>query len=85
MRPTTTRTLNSKEFADIKHTVSIRSKARKNLLLDPSYAAPLPQEVSLQLTYRCNLRCTHCYQWNEQGFFRDFSAQKQKTELDLAV
>jgi radical SAM protein with 4Fe4S-binding SPASM domain len=85
MRPTTTRTLNSKEFADIKHTVSIRSKARKNLLLDPSYAAPLPQEVSLQLTYRCNLRCTHCYQWNEQGFFRDFSAQKQKTELDLEV
>lgn len=85
MRPTTTRTLNTKEFADIKHTVSMRSKARKNLLLDPSYAAPLPQEVSLQLTYRCNLRCTHCYQWNEQGFFRDFSAQKQKTELDLAV
>ena len=85
MRPTTTRTLNTKEFADIKHTVSIRSKARKNLLLDPSYAAPLPQEVSLQLTYRCNLRCTHCYQWNEQGFFRDFSIQKQKTELDLEV
>lgn len=85
MRPVTTRTLNTKEFADIKHTVSIRSKARKNLLVDPSYAAPLPQEVSLQLTYRCNLRCTHCYQWNEQGFFRDFSAQKQKTELDLEV
>jgi radical SAM protein with 4Fe4S-binding SPASM domain len=85
MRPTTTRTLNTKEFADIKHTVSIRSKARRNLLADPTYAAPLPQEVSLQLTYRCNLRCTHCYQWNEQGFFRDFSAVKQKTELDLSV
>ncbi|QFZ17866.1 radical SAM protein [Saccharothrix syringae] len=85
MHPTTTRRLNAKEFADIKHTVSIRSAARKNLRTDPGYAAALPQEVSLQLTYRCNLRCVHCYQWNEQGFFRDFSAQKQRTELDLSV
>jgi radical SAM protein with 4Fe4S-binding SPASM domain len=85
MHPTTTRTLNAKEFADIKHTVSIRSRARRNLLADPGYAAPLPQEVSLQLTYRCNLRCTHCYQWNEQGFFRDFSPQRQKTELDMQI
>ncbi|MFE3824269.1 radical SAM protein [Streptomyces sp. NPDC059092] len=85
MHPTTTKTLTAKEFADIKHTVSIRSRARKNLLADPGYAAPLPQEVSLQLTYRCNLRCSHCYQWNEQGFFRDFSPARQRTELDLSV
>ncbi|MEE1804792.1 radical SAM protein [Streptomyces sp. NPDC101062] len=85
MHPTTTKTLTAKEFADIKHTVSIRSRARKNLLADPGYAAPLPQEVSLQLTYRCNLRCSHCYQWNEQGFFRDFSPSRQRTELDLSV
>jgi radical SAM protein with 4Fe4S-binding SPASM domain len=85
VHPGTTRTLNAKEFADIKHTVSIRSTARRNLLSDPGYAAPLPQEVSLQLTYRCNLRCVHCYQWNEQGFFRDFSPARQKTELDTEI
>ncbi|MFC4465768.1 radical SAM protein [Streptomyces xiangluensis] len=85
MHPTTTKKLTAKEFSDIKHTVSIRSKARKNLLADPGYAAPLPQEVSLQLTYRCNLRCTHCYQWNDQGFFRDFSPARQRTELDLGI
>lgn len=85
MHPLTTRRINAKEFADIKHTVAIRSRARRNLLADPAYAAPLPQEVSLQLTYRCNLRCSHCYQWNEQGFFRDFSPQRQKTELDVEI
>ena len=85
MHPTTTRRLTAKEFADIKHTVSIRSKARRNLLADPGYAAPMPQEVSLQLTYRCNLRCVHCYQWNEQGFFRDYSAERQRTELDVEI
>jgi radical SAM protein with 4Fe4S-binding SPASM domain len=85
MYPATTRTLNPKEFADILHTVSIRSAARKHLREDPGYAATLPQEVSLQLTYQCNLRCVHCYQWNEQGFFRDFSSVKQRTELDIGV
>jgi radical SAM protein with 4Fe4S-binding SPASM domain len=85
MHPLTTRRINAKEFADIKHTVAIRSRARHGLLADPGYAAPVPQEVSLQLTYRCNLRCTHCYQWNEQGFFRDFSPQRQKTELDVEI
>jgi radical SAM protein with 4Fe4S-binding SPASM domain len=77
--------LNAKEFEDIKHTVSIRSKALRNQLADPGYAAPLPQEVSLQLTYRCNLRCSHCYQWNEKGFFRDFSPGRQRTELAVGI
>ena len=85
MYPRTTRRLTAKEFADIKHTVSIRSAARRSQLADPGYAAALPQEISLQLTYRCNLRCTHCYQWNEQGFFRDFSPSRQRTELSLEV
>ncbi|MFC7329747.1 radical SAM protein [Marinactinospora rubrisoli] len=85
MHPTTTRKLNAKEFADIKHTVSIRSKARAKRQSDPGYAAPLPQEVSLQLTYKCNLRCTHCFQWNDQGFFRDFSPEQARTELDIGI
>lgn len=83
MHPKTTRTLNAKEFIDLKHTVSIRSKARKNQLADPGYAAPIPDEVSLQLTFKCNLRCSHCYQWSDQGFFRDWSPERQRTELDV--
>ncbi|RKT87092.1 radical SAM additional 4Fe4S-binding SPASM domain-containing protein [Saccharopolyspora antimicrobica] len=77
--------MNSKEFEDIKHTVSIRSRARRKQLADPGYAAPLPQEISLQLTYRCNLRCSHCYQWSEQGFFRDYSPTRQRTELAIDI
>ncbi|QEU83553.1 radical SAM protein [Streptomyces viridosporus T7A] len=83
--PRTSRTLTAKEFADIKHTVSIRSQSRARLRQDTGYASDVPREVSLQLTYKCNLRCTHCYQWNEQGFFRDWGIDKQRTELDLSV
>jgi radical SAM protein with 4Fe4S-binding SPASM domain len=85
LHPKTVKTLNAREFADIKHTVAIRSKARRNQRADPGYAAPIPDEISLQLTFRCNLRCSHCYQRNEQGFFRDWSPSRQRTELDVEV
>ncbi|WTW93980.1 radical SAM protein [Streptomycetaceae bacterium NBC_01309] len=85
VHPSTTKAIDDKEFRDLKRTVQIRSRTRKALELDPTWATPLPQEVSLQLTYRCNLRCDHCYQWNDQGFFREFSSAKQRTELDVDV
>ncbi|SEC30967.1 radical SAM additional 4Fe4S-binding SPASM domain-containing protein [Streptomyces sp. 3213] len=85
MHPKTDRKLNSSEFADLRRTVAIRSETRRNLVLDPGYATPMPREVSMQLTYRCNLRCDHCYQWSDQGFFHDFSKEKQRTELDVDV
>jgi radical SAM protein with 4Fe4S-binding SPASM domain len=83
--PRTSKRLDVKEFADLKRTARIRAQTNRMLAEDPLYATPLPEEVSMQLTYRCNLRCTHCYQWNEQGFFRDFSKVKQRTELDVDI
>lgn len=85
MTPRTTKRFSTREFADLTRTVEIRSRTRRALDADPSYASPLPDEVSMQLTYRCNLRCSHCYQWNEQGFFRDYSLEKQRSELDVAI
>ncbi|MEV7870538.1 radical SAM protein [Streptomyces sp. NPDC088124] len=85
MHPKTERRLNAKEFEDLRRTVAIRAETRRNTALDSGYATPMPREVSMQLTYRCNLRCTHCYQWNDQGFFHDYSKEKQRTELDIDV
>jgi radical SAM protein with 4Fe4S-binding SPASM domain len=83
--PRTTKRFDVREFADLTRTVEIRSRTRRALAADPLYAAPVPEEVSMQLTYRCNLRCSHCYQWSEQGFFRDYSLEKQRSELDLEI
>ncbi|MFC6080080.1 radical SAM/SPASM domain-containing protein [Sphaerisporangium aureirubrum] len=79
------RTLTPVEFADVKRKAALRSKTRRRIGEDAGYATDLPQELSLQLTYACNLRCTHCYQWNEQGFFREFGIEKVRNELDLAI
>jgi len=85
MRPKTTVRFDARSFADLARTVRVRSETRRLLESDPSGATPLPLEVSLQLTYRCNLRCDHCYQWNEQGFFRAYDAERQRAELDLEI
>ncbi|MEU3735074.1 radical SAM protein [Streptomyces sp. NPDC033538] len=80
-RPRSSRKLSDKEFADLRHTVQIRSQTNRGVQEDLGYATPVPREMSVQLTYKCNLRCLHCYQWSEDGFFRDFSHGKAQTEI----
>lgn len=41
----------------------------------------LPQEIAFKLTNRCDLRCSHCYQWNEQGYHHGLGGG----DLDLAI
>lgn len=62
--------------------MSVTSRERK---LDPLYAASLPNEVGLQLTSKCNLRCSHCFEWNEQGYFKDADKCGQHDEIDLEI
>ncbi|SDT80729.1 radical SAM protein [Actinoplanes derwentensis] len=83
--PRTAKTIDSREFSDLKRTIEIRSRTKSALDADPTYASPIPDEISLQLTYKCNLRCLHCYQWNEQGFLREYSHEMQRTELGVDI
>ena len=49
------------------------------------HARPLPEEVAFKLTNRCDLRCTHCYQWNEVGYHHDLTSVDKHDDLDLHV
>src|SRR2546422_4228042 len=48
-------------------------------------ARPLPEEVSFKLTNRCDLRCTHCYQWNEAGYHHQLTPAEKHEDLDLSI
>jgi radical SAM protein with 4Fe4S-binding SPASM domain len=48
-------------------------------------AGALPEEIALKLTNRCNLRCTHCYQWNAGGYHHALSRAEKNGDLDLAI
>lgn len=44
-----------------------------------------PRILTFMMTYRCNLRCTMCWQWGEQGLFHDLSREHEIQQLDLAT
>lgn len=47
--------------------------------------SPMPDEVSFKLTNRCDLRCTHCYQWGEGGHHWALSSSERCDDLELEV
>ena len=49
------------------------------------HARPLPEEVAFKLTNRCDLRCTHCYQWNEVGYHHNLTPADKHDDLDLQL
>jgi radical SAM protein with 4Fe4S-binding SPASM domain len=49
------------------------------------HARPLPEEIAFKLTNRCDLRCSHCYQWNADGYHHRLSATERRGDLDLSL
>ncbi len=45
------------------------------------YSAP-PETISIFVTYRCNLRCSMCGQWGDQGVFKEYAASTLNQHLD---
>ena len=44
-----------------------------------------PRLLTFMMTYRCNLRCTMCWQWGEQGLFHELTKDHEIQQLDLAT
>lgn len=42
-----------------------------------------PKEIRIQLTKKCNLRCKHCFQWSNNGYYKNNSSQPD-TETNLS-
>jgi MoaA/NifB/PqqE/SkfB family radical SAM enzyme len=83
MQPKTEVRFDPKTFARLKRTVQAMSQGRQRCLVDPGYASPLPLEIGLQLTNRCNLRCRHCFQWNQTGWHRQLRPVERNQDLDF--
>lgn len=85
MQPNSRVEIDDKSFEILKRTmrnVVIPHRERKH---NPSFKMDMPEVVALKLTNRCNLRCKHCYQWNESGYHHDMDKTEQNMDMDLAV
>jgi radical SAM protein with 4Fe4S-binding SPASM domain len=82
MQPRSKFTLNEQSGALLLRTVQNVIEARRQR---EASQLDLPETLGIKLTNRCNLRCAHCYQWNESGYHRDMSRSDQNLDLDIAV
>lgn len=83
MQPKTSVKLDPGSFERIKRSLTILSQARNRDFTEATL--DLPAEIGLQLTNRCNLRCKHCFQWNENGHHRSMTTEEQGAELPFAI
>ena len=69
-QPGTSKNLNSDEFRRIMENMKFMKKAEESEEDSPY----LPLDMGLFLTGRCNLRCKHCFEWNQDGFLTNGTA-----------
>lgn len=85
MQPDSNVKFDTKSFEIIKKTIRNISVANRGRKADSSYATRLPVIVGLKLTNRCNLRCKHCYEWNEEGYHRNMAHSVQNAEIPFEI
>jgi radical SAM protein with 4Fe4S-binding SPASM domain len=82
MQPKSRLELNAQSFGLLKRTIegAVLAQRSRN-----ASTLRLPDTLGIKLTNRCNLRCTHCYQWNEEGYHRHMGRAEQTADLDIGV
>lgn len=80
MQPNTKKKLTREEFDVLKKTI-------KNLPVHNTvmHTREMPEFIAIKLTNACNLRCKHCYEWNEEGYIRALPKDKQKEEIEIRL
>lgn len=84
-QPKTTRKISKNDAVILARTSKIMSMVSKGIKEKEDFATELPYIIGLKLTNRCNLRCKHCYEWNEQGYHHNLSQKEQNQDLDLEL
>ena len=85
MQPKSNKPYTKKALQRFKEKIDFTRKCYTERMKDPTYATKVPQEIGLKLTNRCDLRCTHCFQWNDVGFHRNLEKKEVKVQGDLDI
>lgn len=72
-------------FERMRRIVPILAARRRSDEEGGCQARQVPEEVAFKLTNRCDLRCTHCYQWNEDGYHHQLAPAERHGDLKLSI
>lgn len=75
----------AKDLQILKRTIRNTLETKRNMEKIAGYATPLPESVGIKLTNQCNLRCKHCYQWNDTGYHHFMTPEQQREQLDFGL
>lgn len=81
MENSASKNLSRAEFGRIMENMEFRKKASEHAA-DKPY---LPLEMGIFLTGRCNLRCRHCFVWNEDGFLTKEDDALARREIPIEI
>lgn len=81
-QPKTTRKLSKEEAVILAKAAKNMSIVSKGLRESAEFSTDMPLILGFKLTNKCNLRCKTCYEWNEQGYHHNMSAEMKNQELD---
>jgi sulfatase maturation enzyme AslB (radical SAM superfamily) len=85
MQPKTEVKFDKKHFDRIKRTIRNMAVGKRESVKNNFKIFEIPDEVGIQLTNKCNLRCKTCFQWNDDGFFNNYSNEQKNNEIDIDV
>lgn len=77
--------LDKRSLEYIVRKITVIQAVHRQRLKNPAFTADIPFEIGLKLTNRCDLRCKHCFQWNDNGHHRDFPSCELTKHGDLDV
>lgn len=82
MQPQTEVKFDRATFDRLKQRVKHISKNKKKQEENPAYAMDVPAQIGIKVNNGCNLRCKHCFEWNEEGFHNSMSKADRKDEIE---
>jgi MoaA/NifB/PqqE/SkfB family radical SAM enzyme len=85
MKPRSDVKMDSIAFQKLKRIAPNFLASQREQLSQQYHVREVPEEVAFKLTNRCNLRCQHCYQWNEDGYHHHLERSEQNRDLDFSI
>lgn len=78
-----TRKYNNEELNLLKKRFIQIQECYINRLKNKNYHLEIPIAIGLKLTNRCNLRCKHCFEWNNDGYHNLLDSEYLSINGDL--
>lgn len=85
MQPHNISSYKARALQRMKRKLAATKQCNKERDTNPGYAMPIPFEVGLKLTNRCDLRCEHCFQWNDNGYHYHMEKKEIDRSGDLSI